>query len=113
MLNSRLASSGYPGLSLAQLQRDKELAQNNLAETAATRTALESLISQDKSERSCACDDASQLRAGSDGLASLTGEYLALHERLSEARATANHWSSKKVCYCTSPRLGFKSLCLQ
>ena len=96
MLRSRLAGSDSPGLSFDKLQGDKKLAEDRLTETIESRTTLESLIRQEERAASCHGSPPQPIR-GLHDLAALSRRYFSLHERLSEARTAANHWSRKKV----------------
>ena len=70
------------------LQADKTLAERDLSTSMEMKSVVLSLVSQ-------SAEDPHQPVA--EDLPELTKRYLSLQDRLTEARASANHWSRNKV----------------
>ena len=83
-----LPKSGSPAMNTDRLQADKTLAERDLSTSMEMKSVVLSLVSQ-------SAEDPHQPVA--EDLPELTKRYLSLQDRLTEARASANHWSRKKV----------------
>jgi hypothetical protein len=75
-------------MNLDKLQADKKLAESHLTTSVEMKSVVLSLTGQSVEDH---------LQPVSGDLPELTRRYLGLQERLREARASANHWSRKKV----------------
>ena len=75
-------------MNLDKLQADKKLVESHLTTSMEMKSVVLSLTCQSVEDH---------LQPVSGDLPELTRRYLGLQERLREARASANHWSRKKV----------------